>query len=107
MLIGYVSDDSYVGVADVALEFTNGRDDSWEGRSRASGAIYIDLPPDDILPRKSQQLTGAGARLPVIAVVVSDENRIRRMMDDGAQEELKKILSVKQEAVAVLMGLLQ
>src|SRR5688572_22085845 len=47
MLIGYVSDESYVGLADVAIEFTNGRGDSWETRSRASGAVHLDLPPDD------------------------------------------------------------
>jgi hypothetical protein len=49
MLIGYVSDESYVGLADVGLEFTNGRGDSWETHSRASGSVHIDLPPDDYL----------------------------------------------------------
>jgi hypothetical protein len=47
MLIGYVSDEANVGLADVAIEFTNGRGDSWETRSRASGAVHLDLPPDD------------------------------------------------------------
>jgi hypothetical protein len=35
MLIGYVSDENYVALADVALEFTDGQGGSWETRSRA------------------------------------------------------------------------
>jgi hypothetical protein len=45
MLIGYVSDERYVALAGVVLEFTNDRGDSWEARSRASGSVYCDLPP--------------------------------------------------------------
>jgi hypothetical protein len=43
MLIGYVSDDRYLALPDVLLEF---RHDalSVEARSRASGAVYADLP---------------------------------------------------------------
>src|SRR5262245_2781755 len=44
VLIGYVSDERYVALADVLLEFTNARGESWEARSRASGAIHLDLP---------------------------------------------------------------
>jgi N,N-dimethylformamidase len=47
MLLGYVSDERYVALPDVLLEFTNARGESWETRSRASGAAYADLPPDD------------------------------------------------------------
>ncbi len=44
MLIGHVSDERYVALADVLLEFeANGR--SIEARSRASGAIYADIEP--------------------------------------------------------------
>jgi N,N-dimethylformamidase len=49
MLIGYVSDERYVGLADVALEFTNARGDSVEARSRASGSVHADLPPGEFL----------------------------------------------------------
>src|SRR5688500_9789544 len=44
MLIGYVSDERYVALADVQLEFDDGRA-SGEVRSRASGAVHADLPP--------------------------------------------------------------
>lgn len=44
MLIGYVSDERYVALPDVTLEFV--RDgQSFEGRSRATGAVYAELPP--------------------------------------------------------------
>src|SRR5262249_40399935 len=44
MLIGYVSDDRYLALPDVLLEFR--RDDvSVETRSRASGAIHAELAP--------------------------------------------------------------
>ena len=48
MLIGYVSDEKYVALADVLVEFTNTKGESWEARSRAgSGSIHCDLPPGD------------------------------------------------------------
>jgi hypothetical protein len=43
MLIGYVSDERYVALADVLLEF-EGRGGSIEARSRATGAVDADLP---------------------------------------------------------------
>ena len=44
MLIGYVSDERYVALPDVQVEFQ--RDgQSVETRSRASGAVDVDLPP--------------------------------------------------------------
>ena len=49
MLIGYVSDERYVAIPDVLLEFegqshSNGHG-SIEAHSRASGAVYAHLPP--------------------------------------------------------------
>jgi hypothetical protein len=43
MLIGYVSDERYSALPEVLLEFTS-EAGSWEARSRASGAVYCDLP---------------------------------------------------------------
>ena len=43
MLIGYVSDERYVAVPEVLLEF-EGEAGSFEARSRATGAVYADLP---------------------------------------------------------------
>jgi N,N-dimethylformamidase len=44
MLVGYVSDERYVGLPDVLLEFIDSRGQSYETRSRASGAVHLDLP---------------------------------------------------------------
>src|SRR5690606_14799210 len=46
MLVGYVSDERYVALADVALEFIS-EGASYEARSRATGAVYVDLPPGE------------------------------------------------------------
>jgi N,N-dimethylformamidase len=51
MLIGYVSDERYVALPDVLLEFqpVAGSDSgtSWEARSRATGAVHADVPPGE------------------------------------------------------------
>ncbi len=44
MLIGYVSDERYLALGEVLLEFQNGPT-SIETRSRASGAVHADLTP--------------------------------------------------------------
>jgi len=46
MLIGYVSDERFVAIPDVLLEFENERG-SIDARSRASGAVYAEIPPGD------------------------------------------------------------
>ena len=46
MLIGYVSDERYVAIADVALEFEqidSSGNDRFVTRSTASGAVLLDL----------------------------------------------------------------
>ena len=45
MLIGSVSDEQYSALCDAVLEFINLRGESWEARSRASGAVPVALPP--------------------------------------------------------------
>src|SRR5712692_7415707 len=44
MLVGYVSDERYVALPDVLLEFEN-EHGSVETRSRATGAVYADVRP--------------------------------------------------------------
>jgi hypothetical protein len=44
MLIGYVSDERYVALPEVLLEFENDYG-SVEARSRATGAVYADIEP--------------------------------------------------------------
>jgi hypothetical protein len=61
MLIGYVSDEYYLALADVAVEFIDARGRSFETRSRASGAIHLDLPPGDY--KVVLQKPGYGAKI--------------------------------------------
>lgn len=60
MLIGYVSDERYVALADVHLEFFDGHGRSWGARSRASGGVHIELPPGRY--RVALQKPGYGAK---------------------------------------------
>src|SRR5438874_851346 len=46
MLIGHVSDERYVALPHVLLEFENAGA-AFEARSRATGAVYDDLPAGD------------------------------------------------------------
>lgn len=47
MLIGYVSDERYVALADVIVEILGANGLSIETRSRASGSVHADLAPGD------------------------------------------------------------
>ena len=47
MLIGYVSDEKYVALADVAVELLAADGRSYAARSRASGAIHLEVPAGD------------------------------------------------------------
>jgi hypothetical protein len=60
MLIGYVSDERYVALADVALEFIDAQGRSFEARSRASGSVHADLPAAEYLV--TLQKPGFGAK---------------------------------------------
>ena len=44
MHVGFVSDERYVAIPDVLCEFISPDGTSYETRSRARGAIYIDIP---------------------------------------------------------------
>lgn len=43
MLVGYVSDERFVAIPDVAIEFESSAG-SWATHSRASGSVHLDLP---------------------------------------------------------------
>ena len=47
MLIGYVSDERYVALPDVLIEFVDPHGTSTEVRSRASGSVHVELQPGD------------------------------------------------------------
>ncbi len=80
MLIGYVSDERYVALPDVSLEFTDSRGGTWEARSRASGAVHADLPPGEY--RVVLQKPGYGAKFSRLTVPLAEPHHFR-MLTDG------------------------
>ena len=47
MLIGYVSDEQFLALPDVAVELINPAGQRWATHSTASGAIEVAVPPGD------------------------------------------------------------
>lgn len=66
MLIGYVSDEYYSAIPDALLEFIATNGTSFETRSRASGAVYLNVPPGTytVVLQKS----GYGPKRTIVAV---------------------------------------
>lgn len=79
MLIGYVSDERYVALPDVLLEFVNARGESWEARSRASGSVHLDLPVDEY--RVVLQKPGYGAKCSRVTAPCSPPHQFRLLAD--------------------------
>ena len=59
MLIAYVSDERYVALPDVLLEF-EGATGSFEARSRATGSVYAEVPAGSY--KVTLQKAGFGAK---------------------------------------------
>ena len=81
MLIGYVSDERYVALPDVLLEFLDSQGNSWETRSRASGAVLLrlDLPPGEY--KVILQKPGYGAKFSRIVVPLVEPFHFRMLAD--------------------------
>lgn len=79
MLIGYVSDERYVALADVALEFENSKVPV-AARSRATGAVHADLEPGTY--RVTLTKEGHGGKR-VSMVVKEGEPYPFRLLRDG------------------------
>ncbi len=80
MRIGFVSDERYVALPDAVLEFVDGRGHSWEARSRASGAVFADLPKGDYTV--TLQKVGFGAKRSRIKIP-ADRPHHFRLLSDG------------------------
>jgi len=78
MLIGYVSDERYLALADVLLEFESGSR-SVETRSRASGAVHADIEPGQY--RLTLQKPGYGAKRTSLRVVSGQLHQFRLLSD--------------------------
>jgi hypothetical protein len=79
MLVGYVSDERYVALADVLVEFEAGAH-SLETRSRASGAVYADVSPGEY--RVTLARPGYGSKR-VTMTVSADRPYQFRLLADG------------------------
>jgi N,N-dimethylformamidase len=78
MLIGYVSDERYLALADVLLEF-EGAGRSIEARSRASGAVYAELAAGEY--RVTLQKNGYGAKRALVSVSADRPYQFRLLAD--------------------------
>jgi hypothetical protein len=79
MLIGYVSDEKYVALPDVLLEFIDRKGSSYESRSRASGSVHVDLPPGDY--RVVLQKSGFGSKSVRLTLPRSEPYHFRLLSD--------------------------
>jgi N,N-dimethylformamidase len=79
MLIGYVSDERYVALCDVALEFVNDAGESWEAWSRATGAVHVDLPPGTYTV--TLQKAGYGAKRSRVTIPLTQPHQFRLLSD--------------------------
>jgi len=79
MLVGYVSDERYVALPDVLIEF-DGDPGVFTTRSTASGAVRLDLPPGSY--RVALQKPGFGAKLVRLNWAGDREPRQFRLLSD-------------------------
>src|SRR5262245_13142345 len=79
MLIGYVSDERYVALADVLLEFISPSGDSYEARSRASGSVHADVPPGEY--RVVLQKPGFGSKAVRLVLPCAEPHQFRLLSD--------------------------
>jgi hypothetical protein len=80
MLVGYVSDERYVALADVLLEF-DGEPGAFAARSTATGAVRLDLPQGTY--KVALQKAGFGAKLVRLAWTAGHAPVQFRLLSDG------------------------
>lgn len=80
MLIGYVSDERYQALCDVALEFVGSDGASVDVRSRASGSVHAELPPGNYTVYL--QKSGFGPKKLIVNVTGYGEPHQFRLLSD-------------------------
>ncbi len=80
MLVAYVSDERYVALPDVILEF-EGDAGSFEARSRATGSVYVDLPTGTY--KVTLQKPGFGAKSVSVEFAQGQPPHQFRLLSDG------------------------
>lgn len=78
MLVGYVSDERYVALADAQVEFESA-DVCVEVRSSASGAVRADLPPGEYRVTLARQ--GYGSKRVTLKLPVPEPHQFRLLKD--------------------------
>jgi hypothetical protein len=82
MKIGYVSDERFVALCDVVLEFENKScGSSIETRSRASGSVHADIPPGEYLV--TLQKPGYGSKRVHLTITETSKPYQFRLLTDG------------------------
>ena len=83
MLVAYVSDERYVALPDVTLEFENDSNPSAsiEARSRATGAVHLDLAPGEY--KVTLAKAGFGSKSARIRVRADGPPHQFRLLTDG------------------------
>jgi N,N-dimethylformamidase len=80
MLVAYVSDERYVALSGVLLEF-EGAGGSYEARSRATGSVHVDLPSGSY--RVTLQKPGFGAKSVMVDIAPEHPPHHLRLLSDG------------------------
>jgi hypothetical protein len=75
-----------------------------DSRLKAGRYELIHPARDELISRQPQQLAGAEAGIQASAVVVGDENRLGRVVEDGPQQQLEFSGTVFGEPLGVLMS---
>ena len=80
MLVGYVSDERYVALEDVAVEFERGGETVAVARSTARGRVIADLPPGSY--RVTLRKDGFGRKAVAVDLAADDPPRQFRLLSD-------------------------
>ncbi|MEZ4500051.1 MAG: hypothetical protein R2839_08180 [Thermomicrobiales bacterium] len=79
MLIGYVSDENYVAIADCAIELDQNGVTAATTRSTARGAIHVDVPPGDY--RVTLVKSGFGSKSVKLSLPLDKPHQFRLLSD--------------------------
>ena len=79
MLIGYVSDENYLALADVQVEFWRGDQSVWVARSTPRGAVHADLEPGRYLVELAHR--GFGPKSVAIDLPMAEPHHFRLLSD--------------------------
>ena len=95
MLIGFVSDERYVALPDVSLEFVNASGQSWETRSRASGSVHLDLPDGEYLV--TLQRAGFGGKRVRVTLPIQHGDELHRLVLTESRDPFPRAFTIARK----------